>query len=177
VITPQGWREEEFPLPPMFAPSLPYVGRENVRFAPGWSEPSQENHWTYAFVWQLEGNPDLSPNSLRTNISTYFHGLISKLSAKLETRDSNPISVQTEFGDVFTIHKNVVVQQMVISMPDFKTGMRPLRLNTLIHFFEKMQETQRLLFSISPHHFDHAVWKQFDLIRDGLINDAEVTAP
>src|SRR6187402_1986296 len=55
--TPAGWRSETIPFPLDFAPSLPYRGTEELRFAPGFFEPTSETYFTYSFVWLVEGEP------------------------------------------------------------------------------------------------------------------------
>jgi hypothetical protein len=73
--TSPGWTPEEdaFPLP--WAPSLPYAGVAELRFSPGWGDPKSDEFWSYAFVWLLDGQPDLSKDALEAAMVTYFRGL------------------------------------------------------------------------------------------------------
>jgi hypothetical protein len=72
---PAGWRSETIPFPLDFAPALPYRGVEELRFAPGFFKPEAPDFWSYAFVWWLEGEPDLSPAVLSRDLKAYFVGL------------------------------------------------------------------------------------------------------
>ena len=42
------------PFPLDFAPNLPYRGTEELRFAPGFFDPSAAGSWSYAFVWFVD---------------------------------------------------------------------------------------------------------------------------
>src|SRR5688500_2734436 len=45
---PAGWRTETIPFPLGFAPTLPYTGIEELRFAPGMFKAGSDDFWTYA---------------------------------------------------------------------------------------------------------------------------------
>src|SRR4051812_6700953 len=57
LTAPEGWGVERFAIPIEFAPSIPYKGVEDIRFAPGWSDAKSNEYWTYAFLWYLDGKP------------------------------------------------------------------------------------------------------------------------
>ncbi len=70
-----GWRREAFPFPLEFAPTLPHVGTEELRFAPGFFEPTAPGYWTYAFVWVISDDGPLDAATLATELTAYFRGL------------------------------------------------------------------------------------------------------
>jgi len=72
---PTGWKKETIPFPLDFAPELPYRGVEELRFMPGFFDPSASGWWSYAFVWWIEGRPRLDTAVLTDNFRTYFIGL------------------------------------------------------------------------------------------------------
>lgn len=72
---PQGWKEETIPFPLEFAPELPYQGVEELRFSPGMFKADQEDYWSYAFVWWLDGRPVLDAAELSSSLKRYFTGL------------------------------------------------------------------------------------------------------
>lgn len=75
-----GWRSETIPFPLDFAPSLPYRGIEELRFAPGFFEPSTPLYFTYSFVWLVDGAPPFS--DLSADLRTYFAGLSRAVAPK-----------------------------------------------------------------------------------------------
>ena len=78
--TPTGWRSETIPFPLDFAPSLPYHGTEEIRFAPGFFKPVSETYFTYSFVWLVEGEPSF--DALSSELGTYFAGLAQAVAPK-----------------------------------------------------------------------------------------------
>ena len=78
LAAPQGWGIERFTIPIEFAPSIPYKGVEDLRFAPGWSDPKSTEYWTYAFLWSLDGKPEITPQITEQNLTAYYTGLIAR---------------------------------------------------------------------------------------------------
>jgi hypothetical protein len=72
---PADWGKEQFSLPPSFAPNFPFAGIEQVRFAPGWTDSSSVEFWTYSFAWFVEGKQALSDKRLQQLTEAYFSGL------------------------------------------------------------------------------------------------------
>ena len=72
---PAGWKHETFPLPPEFAPGMPYRGTEELRFMPGFSSPTAPDYWSYDFVWWLDEPPAFDAMSVGAALTTYFRGL------------------------------------------------------------------------------------------------------
>ncbi len=61
--TPEGWRQETIPFPLDFAPTLPYRGTEEIRFAPRFFDPASPTYFTYSFVWLVDGAPAVAARS------------------------------------------------------------------------------------------------------------------
>lgn len=72
---PSGWKHETFALPPGFAPEFPYHGTEDLRFMPGFSEPTAHDFWSYEFVWWLDERPRFDATEIAAALTTYFRGL------------------------------------------------------------------------------------------------------
>jgi hypothetical protein len=73
--TPPGWQIEIFPFPLEFAPSLPYLGVEELRLAPGFFDAGAPGFWSYVFVWYLEGDVPFTAAGLAKDLETYYEGL------------------------------------------------------------------------------------------------------
>jgi hypothetical protein len=78
LIVPAGWEMESFSLPPDFASQINYKGVEEVRFAPGWGDIKSEEHWSYSFLWWLDGTPKIEATILQSNLKAYYTGLVAR---------------------------------------------------------------------------------------------------
>lgn len=82
--TPPGWRSETMPFPLSFAPSLPYGGVEELRFAPHFFDQTADTYFTYSFAWVLEptgeGVVPFTAEQFASDLRTYFAGLASAVS-------------------------------------------------------------------------------------------------
>lgn len=76
---PTGWKPERIPFPLGFAPSLSYKGFEQLHFAPGMFDPKSENYFTYFFFWWVEGEPEVTDESLARELVDYYRGLSAEV--------------------------------------------------------------------------------------------------
>jgi hypothetical protein len=166
LIIPAGWTTEHFSLPPEFAPQITYKGIEDIRFAPGWGDSKSDEHWTYCFLWWLEGSPKIDAVTLQANLKAYYEGLVSTNIAgvpvnKLVPTTANVKKATTVPGDLETFNAT-------INMLDYHTQ-QPMTLNCLIHVKEcKDQKHVAIYFELSPKPFVHPVWKKMNLIGDSF---------
>src|SRR5690348_7186006 len=54
VAAPDGWRKEFFDFPLAFAPSIPFVGKEHVRFSPEWTQFDTPRGFSYVVLWDIK---------------------------------------------------------------------------------------------------------------------------
>lgn len=59
-----------------FAPSINYIGYEDIRFSSGWSDATNQEFWTYCFVWCIEKNSTMTIDKLTQYINCYYDGLM-----------------------------------------------------------------------------------------------------
>ncbi len=76
---PAGFHTESMKFPLDFAPQLPYQGVEELRFAPGFSNPQAPDYFTYSFTWQLTNPPTVTNKELEDDLTAYFDGLMSTI--------------------------------------------------------------------------------------------------
>ena len=76
---PASWAFERFPLPPGFAPGIPYKGVEELRFSPGMFNKDSSNYFSYAFVAELDNVTIISQNDTRKYLLQYFKGLCASV--------------------------------------------------------------------------------------------------
>ena len=92
---PADWQFEQFSLPPIFAPTVPYKGLEELRFSPDMFKKDAPNYFTYAFSARLDNTTNVSQADISNYLLTYFRGLCSKTAAdrKLAPVDTTAIAV------------------------------------------------------------------------------------
>ena len=153
---------KQFALPPDFAKQLSFKGVEDLRFFPGWGDPNSEEHWSYAFLWSLDGKPDIDAHVLQNNLTILYTGLIGRNivprkipKEKLFPVEVNIQNIKTSAGDLKTFAGTV-------HMLDYITQ-TPMILNVRIHVKDcpdKMHSI--LLFEVSPKSADHPNWQKLD---------------
>ena len=67
---PDKWTKEVFSIPISFAPEINYKGHEEIRFAPGWGDSTKNDYWTYAFLWCIDADPNISNSIVFPNFKT-----------------------------------------------------------------------------------------------------------
>ena len=78
--TDEGWFGERILLPPRFAPDMSWKGVEEIRFAPGMFKPDKSDFFSYALVFSLEPNTDLSSKAIKEQVLLYYQGLSARVS-------------------------------------------------------------------------------------------------
>lgn len=93
--TPAGWKHETIPFPLEFAPDLAFRGTEELRFAPGFFDPSAPGYWSYAFVWFLtDDGPRLERAVIEASLKEYFVGLTKAVAKDKFEPDLSRIEVE-----------------------------------------------------------------------------------
>ena len=77
------WGVEIFHFPLGFAREIPYEGIEDARFPKGWSNPDSSTFWSYAFVWSINLNEELTEKMLEDNLKLYFSN-VQKITSAFE---------------------------------------------------------------------------------------------
>jgi hypothetical protein len=75
---PKEWQVERMTFPIDFAPDISYSGVEDLRFTPGWEFTTSEEHWSYIFLWWVDGNPNINDTILQKNLKIYYIGLVTR---------------------------------------------------------------------------------------------------
>ena len=167
--TPAKWDREHFPLPPGFAPQVPYKGMEDLRFAPGWANPASEEHWAYAFLWWLDGRPQLTPDSLSGYLQYYYTGLIATNiePRKIPKEKLVPVKAVIKSGPASPGDKATFTG--TVYMLDYLTQ-TPMTLNVIVHWKKlDLPDRSAVFFEISPRPLNHAIWTQLDQLNKGLV--------
>jgi hypothetical protein len=165
---PKGWVPEKIPFPIEFATQIPYKGFEDLRFTPGWEHTSSQEHWSYTFLWWVEGAVKLDTATLKEHLDNYYFGLLSRNvrerhipSNKVIRPTATITKVETETNDTETYRGTItILDYLNITYP-------ALTLNCIIHKKECDKHTA-IIFEMSPQPFGHKVWQQLNQIEEGF---------
>jgi hypothetical protein len=159
LSAPQNWKSEIIPFPINFAPDIDYVGFEDLRFCPGWSDSTKQDFWSYTFVWYIEKAAVSTEASLTEAFNLYYDGLMG-------------VDRQVESDSIGTNKLDKTLCLFVKTAEGFSGKMRvydnffskdymTLNIKVRESFCPKMNK-QIIFCDISPNAFDHEVWGMFE---------------
>lgn len=91
------WKGERIALPPTFAPAMKLKGIEEIRFAPGMFQAQSDSFFSYAFVFSVSKEQELTPELIQQEILVYYRGLAeSVLKSKGRTVESGKFTFKLE---------------------------------------------------------------------------------
>lgn len=161
---PEGWRTETIPFPLDFAPELEYEGLEELRFAPGMFQSGSEDFWTYAFVWWIPDDSDISPDSLASDLESYFTGL-GRVVAEDRGLDTSGASYDVRLAATETGYDYGGTAEIFDA---FVTG-EMLSLNIRVKKIPcPDQKRLAVFFELSPQPYSHEVWSALEGIGKGF---------
>lgn len=159
LATPQNWGIERFPIPIEFAPSIPYKGTEDLRFAPGWSDSKSNEYWAYAFLWFLEGNPEVTPQVTEKNLTAYYTGLIGRNIDRRKIPAEKLFPVKVVIRKITVDKGDLQTYSGTINMLDYMEQ-KPITLNCSVHVRTCAGKNNIFVFyQISPQPLTSDVWK------------------
>lgn len=72
---PDGWRTEDTGYPPPWAKTLPWKGKLQLRFPPGFFKADDDFFWSYPIMYWLEGDVLKTDKELERALRAYDAGL------------------------------------------------------------------------------------------------------
>jgi hypothetical protein len=160
---PEGWKPETIPFPLEFAPDLPYRGVEEIRFAPAFFEPSAPGYFSYAFIWWLEGRPELDRPRLERDLARYFAGLCDAVGGKKFSFDPKRFKAQLEPSAepaAMALPGVRALRGTLDAYDPFKNGNgREISLNLDIAIGDCSDGHRVLMVAASPKPRSDAIWK------------------
>ncbi len=168
LSTPPGWGVERFALPPDFAPAMTYKGIEDIRFAPGWGDSTKLDYWSYAFLWWLEGAPQIDAAGLQRNLQLYYAGLVNRNVIGRKIPENRVVPTEAAIKKVKTVSGDLQTFSGSIRMLDYMTQ-RPMILNTVIHVKDcKTSNRVAVFIELSPRPVKHNIWEQMEKIANSF---------
>jgi hypothetical protein len=162
LIVPEGWGVERFGIPIEFAPSIPYRGVEDLRFAPGWPDAKSDEYWTYAFLWYLEGKPEIDAESIEKNLTAYYNGLVGRNIESRKIPQEKLVDVRASIEKQSGDEKDILSYSGKVEMLDYMEQ-KPITLNCIVHIRSCPNQNNTFAFyEISPQPLTSDVWKSLD---------------
>jgi hypothetical protein len=166
--SPEGWGIERFAIPIEFAPSISYKGVEDIRFTPGWGDPKSKEYWSYAFLWYLEGKPDITPEAAEKNLTAYYTGLIGRNIDRRKIPQEKLFPVKVTMKKVSADKGDAQTYSGTIEMLDYMEQ-KPITLNCVVHVRMCSGKDNTFVFhEISPKPMTDDVWKVFGKLWTGF---------
>ena len=154
------WGKEIIKFPVEWVPEMTLTGFEELRFAPGWSDPESDRFWTLVMAWSVESAGPLSFEQIERNLRGYFTGLM--IPNHWATDFPDPVlklrSSETE-KESKNLHGTMTL------FDGFHTGkLITVQIRWEQHYCEEAKRAM-VIFRFSPKTFDHPVWKELDAIK------------
>ncbi|MFT5823759.1 MAG: hypothetical protein ACI8ZM_005022 [Crocinitomix sp.] len=158
---PKNWITEIIPFPLDFAPSIKYIGIEDLRFAPSWSDSTNDNFWTYMFVWYVLKDKSVTTDILTKHFNAYYDGLM-----RIEGRNKNEYadSPLKKTESSFTKTADGFTGTMDVFDGFFTKKYMTLNIKVTETFCTEMNR-QIIRCDVSRQAFDHAVWGNFKEVK------------
>jgi hypothetical protein len=158
LIIPRNWTTEKFAIPIDFAPSIPYTGIEDLRFAPGWDNASSEDYWTYAYLWYLSGTEKFEAKSIEQNLEAYYTGLVGRNIERRKIPQEKLFPVKAKFEMTETAEGDANTFKGTVDMLDYM-AQEPIILNFLVHVTDcPGKENTYVFYEVSPQEASHPIW-------------------
>ncbi|MEM7015557.1 MAG: hypothetical protein AAF585_29205 [Verrucomicrobiota bacterium] len=159
----ENWRGEQILLPPGFAPTMKWKGIEDIRFAPGMFDADSESFFSYALVFLLDEDADISTEGVHEQVLMYYQGLSTAvLKGKGQTTDVSKFELK--LGEPETADDVTNIDGTLDWVEPFATQNQQ-KLNLQIRIW-KHGDKPALFFIVSPQGKDHAIWTELEEIRD-----------
>lgn len=162
LSAPDNWQSEIIPFPLGFAQEIDFVGFEDLRFAPKWSDSTSHEFWAYSFVWYIEKGPAMSEDKLTETFNLYYDGLMGvNVNSKADNANSpkldKTLCLFLETDDGF-------IGKMRVYDRFFTKDYITLNIKVKETFCPEMNK-QIILCDISPKDLEHEVWEIFDDVK------------
>ena len=165
--TPAGWRTETINFPLSFAPEIDYSGLEELRLAPGMFKEDQDDFWTYAFVWWIEGDVALDAGRLEAELMIYYRGLTESV---LRSRGSEPPTFEYQVDLVPATGAGRMRKPNLAGTAntfDPFVTQAGIKLNARIWRLPSRSGYTAIFFELSPQQFNHPIWRDLREIGEG----------
>src|SRR5262249_29244884 len=144
---PKDWSTETFPIPIEFAPNIPYVGEEELRFSPGWGDTTSVQRWSYCFLWWIKADSKLDAASFKKYMEEYYGGLVGR---NIERRKIPAHKIVPTKATITTNKNASLPYAATVDMLDYMRQ-KPMKLSIDVHIQECTSNGKKgIFFAVSP---------------------------
>ncbi len=173
---PAGWGGETIRLPPEFAPEMKLQGLEHIRFAPGMMQADSDSFFSYAFVFELRPEPELTATVVQQEFLKYYRGLctavlrgeLPDVDPKTFTLELQRVEAEAPSDTEAPAAANAVTYTGTLSWVEPFATKKPQKLHLEIRTWTA-QGGNFVFACVSPQPRTAAIWKQLHSIRDGYL--------
>lgn len=153
----KNWKKEIIKFPIDWAPEVKLVGFEELRFAPNWNKPNNNEFWSLVMAWSIDSKSSLPQQFVIKNFRGYFNGLMkpnhwAKEFPEPKVKISETTNNKLNFNFSMTFFDG------------FHTGkVMTVHVKTNQFFCETTQRTF-ITFYISPKNLNNKIWQSLEEI-------------
>jgi len=138
------------------------TGVEDVRFTKGWGDVKTDEYWSYAYLWYLEGKPEITKDSIERNLGAYYDGLVGRNIEPRKIPKEKVFPTKVTVGKTATFPGDASTFTGTIYMLDYMQQ-QPITFNCIIHHKLCPSKNNTFVFNeISPRLFGDSVWIKLD---------------
>ena len=163
LVAPKEWGKEILSVPPSFAPTMSFQGKEHLRLPPEFRQPESDWFISYLFAIDLTEPAELSEELIGDQLLVYFRGLAAGGS------DKNGKQIET---DKFSIEPQKLEAGRVdgeysytLSWQEPFANATPLKQNIRVKVVSGINEHGVVFVCGSPQPFGSEVWTELLKIR------------
>jgi hypothetical protein len=166
-VAPDNWPKELIVFPLDFAPSIPFHGFEDVRFAPGWGDSTSYQKWAYTIVWWLNDSVSFSEEQLKSHLEAYYTGL-TKRRAMAEKQDTGAFRpAQGLVQKTTTLKGDLETYYATLFIYDAQVTKKPGELYFKVHVKDCGDKTKTIVFiEIAENSYIAPIWLELDKLNE-----------
>lgn len=163
--SPKDWPTETINFPIEFAPHIPFIGTEELRFTPGWGDTQSDQLWSYCFLWWVRADSKLDAASLKKYLEEYYGGLVSR---NIDRRHIPADKIVPTVAHVVETKNSSKPFTATVDMLDY-LSQKPVQLLITVEVTTcDANKRKGFFFSVSPQPYNHPIWKEFNSIWSGF---------
>jgi hypothetical protein len=146
-------------LPPSFSPFLPLYGQGATREPAAFYDTTSDYYFSYAFVWWIEGTPDLSTSALGNDLRLYYTGLCPSQTVAVTLGE--PAATSQDAGSLVARRAGTLDAGTCFDNPVPAAAIEVSTYDCPDH--------HAVVVLVSPQPVPGPIWTELDTIRDGFL--------
>lgn len=154
------WGKELFLFPISFAREINFQGVEVALFPKGWSNEESPEFWSYAFVWEVDSEKQVTKTVLESSLNLYFNGLLG-----IDSWRKSDASIQSTKALLVEKEANKSTSRFTGHLDIFESRYTQKPMTLLVNIEQRYCEQTKkaiILFKFSPKDFEHGTWGKLE---------------